>query len=153
MRFWTLCQLVPGINLIAFAMLIGRKLAGWAGVAATVTGMLLPSAIITTFLTAGFGLVQGSPAFKSILQGILPATAGLMFVVVVTLGRPLLKESRQAGRRSLLLSVSFIVTAAALISFLRVPVWLALLLAGVAGALVLAEPAPVATPADQAGPA
>ena len=41
-RCTALCQLSPGMNLIAFPALLGRRLAGSPGVAATVLGLLLP---------------------------------------------------------------------------------------------------------------
>lgn len=141
-RFWTLCVLVPGINLIAFAILIGNKLAGWRGILATLIGMLFPSSLITVVLTAGFISAQQWPPFQAMLRGILPATAGLMFVFVLNMGRPLLKESGQEGRSSLAFSLAFITSAALLLGWLALPVWIVLPLAAGLGAFVF-SPRPV----------
>ncbi len=135
-RFWTLCNLVPGINLIAFAILIGRKLAGWAGGLATLAGMLLPSTTITVLLTMGFVSIQNWQPFQKMLHGIIPATAGLMFVVLFNLGRPLFKESYSQGWRNLGLSTIFVASVAIMIGLLKLPVFLALVLAAVAGPLL-----------------
>src|SRR5438094_7868654 len=52
-REWTLCQLAPGINLLALAILIGRRLGGARGVALALLGLLLPSVGVTIVMTAG----------------------------------------------------------------------------------------------------
>lgn len=135
-HYWTLSTLVPGINMIAFAILIGRKLVGWRGAAATLVGMLVPSTLITILLTAGFVALQSSSIFQAMLRGVIPATAAMMFVVMLNLGRPLLKESRRQGWANFGLSLVFIFTTAAMIGLLKWPVWLALLLALLAGPLL-----------------
>src|SRR5579859_1298964 len=53
-HLWNLCQFTPGINLISLTILIGRKLGGTRGIIVSMLGMLLPSAIVTCCLTAGF---------------------------------------------------------------------------------------------------
>lgn len=148
-RLWTLCTLVPGINLIAFAILAGRQLAGWRGVAATLTGMLLPSVLITTFLTAGFTSIQNLPVFHSMLNGIIPATAALMFVFVIQMGRPLVMEGLREGPPSLAVTLFFIAGTALLISVLHLPVWMVLLLAAAAGSVALSNPLPKQLAADK----
>src|SRR3989442_15706841 len=73
-HLWNLCILTPGINLVALTVLIGKKLAGTRGIAASLAGLLLPSAIITCLLTAGFKTVENQPAVQAILRGVIPAT-------------------------------------------------------------------------------
>src|SRR5437588_10925558 len=60
-REWTLCQLAPGINLLALAILIGRRLDGARGIALALVGLLLPSAALTVLITAGYASVQRYP--------------------------------------------------------------------------------------------
>ncbi len=141
-HFWTLSSLVPGINMLSFAIQIGRKLAGWRGIAATLIGLLLPSTLITVAITAGFSAVQNWPPFQAMLRGILPAAAGLMFVTFLQMTRPLLRESRRQGWASLGVSLGFIGVTAAMIGLLRWPVWLALLLAMLSGVLLVTLPLP-----------
>src|SRR5689334_18256799 len=57
-HFWSLSQLSPGIILIGMSLLMGRRLAGTGGMVVSLVGILLPSAAITTLMTAGFTLVQ-----------------------------------------------------------------------------------------------
>src|SRR5713226_4527037 len=78
---WNLCILTPGINLVALTVLIGRKLGGAWGIAISLAGLLLPSAIITCLLTVGFKTIENLPALQAILRGVIPATAGIMLLV------------------------------------------------------------------------
>ncbi len=121
-RMWALCTLAPGINQLAFATLIGRKLAGWPGIAATVGGLLVPSSLITALLTAGFTAIQSWPPFQAVLRGVIPATAGLMFMVMINMGRPLVREGLREGQRRLILTFAFILLVGFMIGFLKWPV-------------------------------
>jgi chromate transporter len=132
----TLATLVPGINLIAVAIQIGRKLAGWRGIAATVTGMLLPSAIITALLTIGFSLVENSQPVKAMLGGIVPATNALLFLIFVQFSVPLLRQSAREGRLSVGLAMGLTVLAFGLSYWLQMPVAFVLLISALTGALV-----------------
>ena len=139
-RFWAFCPLVPGINLIAFAILIGQRLAGWRGILATLVGMLVPSSLITALLTAGFTIIQQWPPFQAMLRGIVPATAGLMLVFVVQMGGPPLKEARSEGWWRVGATLGFVAGAILLLTGLHWPV-VAVLLTGVGvGAFLLAPP-------------
>src|SRR5437764_14486880 len=51
-REWTLCQLAPGINLLALAILIGRRTAGARGSALALLGLTLPGVVVTIGVTA-----------------------------------------------------------------------------------------------------
>lgn len=117
-RFWNLCLFTPGINLVALTVLIGRKLGGLRGIAASLAGMLLPSSIVTCILAAGFALVQHSTAVHAVLRGVIPATAGIMGVVGLDFARPLIKRGYKEGRRALHSSIAImLLSASALIAF------------------------------------
>jgi len=139
-HMWALCTLAPGINQLSLATLIGRKLAGWRGIIATLAGLLVPSVLITTFLTVGFTLLQQWPPFQAILRGVIPATAGLMFMVMVNMGRPLIKESQREGQLRLILTFIFILMVGFMIGFLKLPVIAVLLLATGLGAVFFKAP-------------
>src|SRR5712691_1831252 len=81
MHLWNLCILTPGINLVALTILIGRKLGGAWGIAISLAGLLLPSALITCLLTVVFKSVEHLPAVQAILRGVVPATGGIMLLV------------------------------------------------------------------------
>lgn len=149
-QMWALCTLAPGINQLALATLVGKRLAGWPGIAATLGGLLIPSGLITAFLTAIFTAIQSWPPFQSILRGVIPATAGLMFLVLINMGRPLVKESMREGQRRLVLTFAFILMVGFMIGFMKLPVLGVLLLASGLGAVFFKAPLPpakVMTPA------
>lgn len=112
-RFWSLCQLTPGINLIALTILIGRKLGGPWGIVVSLAGLLLPSAAITCLLAAGFATVQHSATVHHILRGVVPATAGIMAVVALDFARPVARGARRDGPIALYAGI-VLVTAGAL---------------------------------------
>ena len=103
-RFWGLVQLAPGINLVALTILIGRRAAGAWGIFVSLLGLLLPSAAITILLTAGYSRVQHVAWVQAALRGIVPAVVGLGLVTAWQIAFPLLRGSRMAGTRSLLVS-------------------------------------------------
>jgi chromate transporter len=121
-HLWNLCQFTPGINLISLTVLIGRKLGGMRGIVASVLGMLLPSAIVTCCLTAGFEALRHSSILHAILRGVVPATAGIMAVVAVGFARPVLGPAWKEGPVSLLVSLLLVLATAFAIAVLKVSV-------------------------------
>lgn len=97
LRLWNLCLLTPGINLIALTALIGKKLGGARGVGVSLAGMLLPSGAITCLLAALFVEVERSATTQAVLRGVIPATGGIMLLVLYNFARPLIHDGRRAG--------------------------------------------------------
>ncbi len=96
-RFWSLCILTPGINLVALTVLIGRKLGGTWGIVASLAGLLLPSAIITCLLTALFTQIEHVAAVQAILRGVIPATGAIMLLVGLNFALPIFRRSYKEG--------------------------------------------------------
>jgi chromate transporter len=96
-RLWNLCLLTPGINLIAVTVLIGKKLGGTRGIILSVAGLLLPSASITCLLAALFLRIEHAAVVQAALRGIVPATAGIMALVLVNFARPLVQARTAVG--------------------------------------------------------
>lgn len=96
-RLWNLCLLAPGINLIAVSVLIGKKLAGRWGIVASVVGLLVPSAAITCLIAVLFAQVRQTPAAQAILRGVVPATAGIMGLVMFNFARPIVRARTTGG--------------------------------------------------------
>jgi chromate transporter len=134
-RLWALCQLAPGINLIALAILMGRRLAGSLGVVLSLTGMLLPSVAVTILITASYAHIRESAVAQAALRGILPATVGLGFLAAYRMALPLIKSARRQGMAALLLSVCLMAGSGAAV-FLNVQVVVALLASALVGAAV-----------------
>ncbi len=132
-HLWNLCLMTPGINLVAVTILIGRKLGGFGGIIASLVGLLLPSATITCLLTAGFRLVENSPIVQAILQGVIPATGGIMLLVGLRFAVPLLKQGRADGWLKLSISLVLIALVASTIIIFKITIPLVLLFAALVG--------------------
>ncbi len=134
--FWNLCILTPGINLIAVTVLIGRKLGGIGGIAVSLAGLLLPSALITCLLTAGFKSVEHIPAVQAIVRGVVPATGGIMLLVGLNFALPLIRRGYKEGVFVLLISGALVAAFALAVLVLKLSVIVVILSAIVLGALI-----------------
>ena len=133
-RDWAICQIAPGINLLALTILIGRRLAGARGIALALLGLLLPSVTITIVATAFYARVRDTAAVRAALRGVLPATVGLGLLMAFQLARPLFRDSRREGWASLLLSSVLLAGSALAFALWHPPVILVLCAAGAVGA-------------------
>jgi chromate transporter len=143
LHLWGLCILTPGINMIALTVLIGRKMAGVAGIVASVAGLLLPSATITCVLAALFEHLAGVAAVQQALRGIVPATGGVMLLVGANFARPLLRRGYDEGAPALLASCALIIACALAVILLKLSIIVVILGAIGLGALLFTRrPAP-----------
>lgn len=135
-RDWALIQIAPGINLIAFTILIGRRVAGKTGIALALTGLLLPSALLTVLITALYSHFSARPEVRAALRGILPVTLGLGLRTSWQMLIPLLRESSREGRASTALSLLLLFVSGAAAAFWnQLPVILVLCGSGAIAAL------------------
>ena len=131
-RTWGLCQVVPGINLISFAVLIGSRIGGALGVACGLIGMVVPGTLVIVLFTIGYGHIQGSPLARAGLRGGIAGVAGMGLFMAFRLLFPQLTESASEGKLSLAASIGVFVAAALGFFFLpRLPIVLVFLAAGV----------------------
>lgn len=94
---WGLAQLSPGIHLTALAGMLGRLIAGTPGVIVCVVAMMLPAALITVALTAGYEVIAHAPLVERAFSGVVPVTAGLS----IGYAWPMLRTSLQRGPRAI----------------------------------------------------
>ena len=134
-RYWGICQVVPGINILALVILIGSRVAGTRGVLLSLSGLLLPSAGITIGLTAFYASVRDVSLVRAAIAGIVPATVGLGLLLGFSMVRSLLKGGPQDGWVSIAVGVLVLVISAILAALGRTPVLAILWGAGVASAL------------------
>jgi chromate transporter len=135
-RYWAICQLTPGINLLALTVLIGRRVRGAAGAAAALIGLLLPASIITIAVTAAYAHVKDWSVVKAAVRGVIPATVGLGVVASIQMMRPPIVASRSEGAVSLSASVVVLIASAVVSVVTNAPIVVVLLACGVALAIV-----------------
>jgi chromate transporter len=78
---YALSRMYPGIHLVAQAVLIGYLLRGLMGAMACSLGMMVPSSLVTIVFTIFFVQLTSNPIGGAVLDGVLPATAGLTLAV------------------------------------------------------------------------
>jgi chromate transporter len=121
-RYWGICQIAPGINILGLVILIGWQLSGAAGAALALAGLLLPSAAITIMLTAVYSRIEQAPLVQSALHGVVPATVGLGLLLAVGMLRPLLSASRKEGRISLAVAIALLLGSMLAVALTSAPV-------------------------------
>lgn len=134
-QFWAIGQVAPGINLLSFAILIGRRLEGTRGSAAALFGLLLPSVAVTILMTAAYSAIRDSANVQAALHAVIPTTVGIGLATAVKMAVPLLKSARRAGSTLAAASLLILAVSGASIAAIHAPVIVVLILAGAAGAL------------------
>ena len=137
-RDWAMVQISPGINLVKFTGLIGYRLLGWPGLATAMTGLLLPSALATVLMTAGFSVIRNLPVVQAAMKGILPATVGLSVTMSIQMGQALLTRAHKEGTLRLGAHLLILTTAALLMAVTSLSPVLVLLICGGASVFFLA---------------
>ncbi len=153
LRDWSMVQISPGINLVKFTGLIGYRLLGWPGLASAMAGLLLPSALVTVLMTAGFSIIRDQPVVVAAMKGILPATVGLSITMSIQMGQALLGKAHKEGPLRLGAHLFILGTAALLMAVTSLSPVLVLLVCGGAAVLFLAVIPVKAKPVDIEKPA
>jgi chromate transporter len=135
LHLWNLCLLTPGINLVALTVLIGKKLGGAWGIAASLLGLLVPSATITCLLAALFMQIEHVAAVQAVLRGVVPATGGIMLLVGLNFALPLIRKGYKEGALYLLGNSAILIACALAVIFLKLSVIVVIVGAVFLGAL------------------
>lgn len=136
-RYWGICQIAPGINILGLVILIGWQVSGAVGAALALAGLLLPSAAITILLTAMYSRIEQVPLVQAALHGVVPATVGLGLLLAVGMLRPILSSSRKEGRASLAMAWALLAGSMLVVAVTSTPV--VVVLWGIGGLAALAN--------------
>ncbi len=135
-RYWAICQIAPGINLLGLTILIGWHLAGVTGVTLSLLGLLFPSVLITILLTALYASIQDLALVQAAFRGVIPATVGLGFLLSIQMGRPLLVAGWRTSRLRFWLSCALLIGSGIVVAVWHPPVIAVLCVSGAVGAVV-----------------
>jgi chromate transporter len=108
-----LSRLVPGINLLAVAVILGYRLNGALGSIVSLLGLMLPASLVTLALTLGFAELTANPMGGAVVRGAVPVTAALTFALAYENGREIVPwgEWRVAILMACCTSASFVLVA------------------------------------------
>ena len=107
-ELFSLCQFLPGPNIVNFALIYGHRLHGIAGAAAGSLGLMVPPVILMICAGALYNRYGELPAFHGGLTGLAAAAAGLLISSAVQMAEPLF---RRRGYPAILLMIVTLVAA------------------------------------------
>jgi chromate transporter len=87
---YSLARVTPGTNVLAFCAATGARVLGFAGAAAAVLAVTLPSAILIVLLTRGFETWRTHPVAMAAIAGTVAAVSGMVWASVWNLVKPYL---------------------------------------------------------------
>lgn len=117
---FALAQLMPGVNVVNLAVLVGHRTGGAAGAAAAVLGLLVGPGLAVIGLAVVYDRFAATPAVSAALEGAAAAAVGLLAAMGVQTGRRLVRD--KSGRRAGSLGAVAIAAATfAFVGLLRLP--------------------------------
>jgi chromate transporter len=126
----SLCQSLPGPNIVNMSVVVGSRFAGAQGALVALAGLVAAPLVIVLVLAALYDRFGGMEQLHGAIGGIGAAAAGLVAAMAAKLAVPLMK-------RRPLLAAPFIALAFAAVGVLRLPLpWVLLALAPVSIAAV-----------------
>lgn len=135
-RTWALVQIAPGINLLKLTVMIGYRLNGWLGILIALSGLLLPSAVVTVLMTAGFTIIRNIPMIQAMTKGLLPAAIGLSLAMGAQMAQPIFSRARKEGTLRFGAHVLVLASAAFLFAIIKLSPVMVLILAGIVTTLL-----------------
>jgi len=120
-RYWGICQIAPGINILGLVILIGWRVAGAFGAVLALSGLLVPSAAITVALTAAYASIRQTALVHAAIAGVVPATVGLGLLLALTMVRPLLNAAQRDGRAITIMAGTMLLGSALAAAFAGAP--------------------------------
>lgn len=130
-----MCQITPGMNIIANTILIGKKLAGWLGILVSLVGLILPSAAITVGISAIYVNINQFSRAQSGLRTVFAAIAGISLATNWRNVKPIFVKNHRRGSAAFLITIGIVLSSALIYIFLNPPVFILYILGGLCGAV------------------
>jgi len=73
-----LARVTPGTNVLAYCAATGWMLAGWLGSLLGVSGVVVPSALLSVWLCGAYDAYGVNPWFGAAMSGVVAAAVGMM---------------------------------------------------------------------------
>ena len=93
----SLCQLLPGPNVVNVSVVVGSRFRGAAGALAAVSGLMAVPLVVVLALGALYARFGQAPAVDALLRGVGPAAVGLFIATGLKMAWPLARSPRTLG--------------------------------------------------------
>jgi len=93
-ELFSLCQFLPGPNIVTFALIYGYRVRGVAGAAVATAALLVPPVLLMMCVGALFDRYGELSAVRDGLTGLAAAAAGLLVSSAVQMAEPLFRGRR-----------------------------------------------------------
>ncbi len=134
-RILAMCQITPGMNIIAVTILIGKQLGSRMGIVVSLAGLMLPSAGITMGMAAIYTTVSESSRAQAALRAVFAAIFGIALVTNWRNVRPILISNYKNGPLALSIALGILLGSAIIYVIFNPPVVVLYLLGGLCGAV------------------
>lgn len=129
-------QVVPGINILSYTILIGKRLAGSVGIFVSLMGLILPSAAVTIGISAIYIKISRFSRVHSALNTGFAAIFGISLATNWRNAKPILEKNRKRGLIAFGTVIGIMISSAAIYIIINPSVIILYLLGGLCGALV-----------------
>lgn len=134
-RILAMCQITPGMNIIAVTILIGKQLGGGLGIFVSLVGLILPSAGITIGMAAIYTTISEFSRAQAALRAVFAAIFGIALVTNWRNVRPILISNYKRGPLALSVALGIMLGSAIIYVIFTPPVVVLYLLGGLCGAV------------------
>lgn len=131
-----MCQITPGINILAYTIIIGKQLAGIKGVFISLLGLILPSAVITVAISAVYLKVSNIPRVQAALHTTFAAIFGIALATNWQNIKPIFILNHKRGSVAFLSTLIILFGSGIIYIFFKPPVIALYLLGGTCGAII-----------------
>ena len=110
----SLCQSLPGPNIVNLSIVVGRRACGWRGSVAAVLGLVGAPMLIVIALGVLYERFGGLEQVRGAIDGLAASAAGLVAATAARMAEPLAK-------RRVWIAAPFVVAAFVAVALLKVP--------------------------------
>ncbi len=94
---FSICQFLPGPNIVSFSIIYGARLHGFAGAAAGSLALLVPPTFLMIAAGTAYSHYGELPIFRGGLTGLAAAAAGLLISSAVQMAEPIFRRRHVSG--------------------------------------------------------
>jgi chromate transporter len=122
-------RIMPGVNIVNLAVLVGERLKGLTGATAAVAGLLTGPIFVVIGLGVLYQRFAGIVFLQNVLEGVAAATVGLLISMGISSGRRIIQEgiTRSGGKMENAGAIAVLAATFVFVALLRFPTVLTVL--------------------------